>query len=56
MKLISNPCKSICKLNTNDVCVGCHRTKKEIAEWPKLSNAQRYDIILRINKEIKGDI
>lgn len=55
MKLIPNPCKSICKLNSNDVCIGCHRTKKEVAEWPKLSNEQRYDIITRINKDIKRD-
>lgn len=53
MKLIPNPCKSICKLNDNNICIGCYRTKEEVAEWPKLTNEQRFVIITRINKNIK---
>jgi predicted Fe-S protein YdhL (DUF1289 family) len=52
MKLIPNPCKSICKLKDN-VCIGCYRTKEEIAAWPKLSNEQRYAIVTQIKENIK---
>lgn len=53
MKLIPNPCKSICKLKDN-VCIGCYRTKEEIASWPKLTNEQRHAIVTRNNKDIKN--
>lgn len=52
MKLIPNPCKSICKLK-DDVCIGCHRTKEEIAKWPKLKNDEKHIIVTRINNEVK---
>jgi predicted Fe-S protein YdhL (DUF1289 family) len=32
----------------NDVCVGCKRTTKEIADWSKLSNDDRRIIVERI--------
>ncbi len=50
MKLIPSPCKSICKFK-DEVCVGCHRTQKEVVAWPKLSNEQRKEIVDRIKKE-----
>lgn len=53
MKLIPNPCKSICKLK-DDVCIGCHRTKEEVDSWPKLTNEQRYAIVTRIKENIKN--
>jgi len=49
MKLVPNPCKSICKLKDN-VCVGCKRTAEEIAKWTKLSNEEKKIIVDRINK------
>ena len=32
----------------NDVCVGCNRTTKEIANWSKLSNNDKRIIVERI--------
>ena len=43
-----SPCKQICRLNKDDVCVGCGRTKKEITEWPKYHYYQRMKIMERL--------
>ena len=53
MKLIPNPCKSICKMNVDNICIGCHRTKDEIANWSKLTNEQKHVIVARINDPVK---
>ena len=33
--MIESPCKGLCKLDKNRVCIGCHRTDQEIQEWYK---------------------
>ena len=43
---ISSPCTSICKLNEEDICIGCSRTADEIRAWSYLDNEQRLDILL----------
>ena len=50
MKLIPSPCKSICKMK-DDICIGCKRTKDEIATWSKLTNEQKKSIVDRISKQ-----
>jgi len=42
------PCRQVCRLNKNDICVGCGRTKKEITEWPKYHYYQRMKIMERL--------
>ncbi len=56
MKLVPNPCKSICKLNKDNVCTGCKRTKEEISGWSKLTNEQKQSIVTRISSTVKEDI
>jgi predicted Fe-S protein YdhL (DUF1289 family) len=50
MKLIPSPCKSICKMK-DDICIGCKRSKDEIANWSKLTNEQKKSIVDRISKQ-----
>jgi hypothetical protein len=47
MKLIKNPCKSICKIKDN-VCIGCKRTSDEITDWDIMTNDEKKLIITRI--------
>ena len=47
MKIISNPCKSICKV-VDGVCIGCFRTEEEIDTWPILTNEEKKEVIDRI--------
>ncbi|MBT5387503.1 MAG: DUF1289 domain-containing protein [Porticoccaceae bacterium] len=46
-KPIASPCTSICMLNEDDICVGCHRTSREIREWSYLDRDQRLDVLVR---------
>lgn len=42
---ISSPCANICKLNEQDVCIGCLRTRSEIARWSQMSEWERVSIM-----------
>lgn len=42
---VESPCVSVCRLDENDVCVGCFRTAREIGEWLSYSDDQRSRII-----------
>ena len=45
MDKFSSPCISICRLNDEDVCVGCYRTSEEIRNWIYLDENQRQDVL-----------
>ena len=47
-KKIKSPCISVCKLNSDKICKGCGRTKKEIKNWSNFSNKQREKIMKRL--------
>ncbi|NNE81891.1 MAG: DUF1289 domain-containing protein [Silicimonas sp.] len=43
---IESPCVQICLIHPEaDICVGCHRTRDEIALWSKLSPEARRAVI-----------
>ena len=41
------PCVSICKLE-DGICIGCKRTKEEIAKWKRQTDKERLDIMKRL--------
>ena len=45
---VESPCVSICRLDDNDVCVGCFRTATEIGQWLSYSAEQRSDIMKQL--------
>ena len=45
---VESPCVSICRLDENDVCVGCFRTATEIGQWLSYSAEQRSDIMKQL--------
>ncbi|KZZ59663.1 Fe-S oxidoreductase [Oleiphilus sp. HI0125] len=53
-KPIASPCVSICALDENDVCVGCHRTGQEIAGWGMKSEPEKAEIMERVREREKG--
>ena len=54
MTKIISPCKKICKITaTAKVCVGCGRTREEIAGWSRMTHYQRTQIMKRL--EVKGN-
>lgn len=45
---VESPCISICRLDDNNVCVGCFRTATEIGQWLSYSAEQRSDIMKQL--------
>jgi predicted Fe-S protein YdhL (DUF1289 family) len=41
---IPSPCVSICSMNSDDLCIGCYRTSKEIREWLLMEDGERLDV------------
>jgi len=50
MGYVRSPCINICKLNENKICIGCHRTIDEIANWTKYTEKEKIKIIQNIQK------
>jgi predicted Fe-S protein YdhL (DUF1289 family) len=48
--MIKSPCNNICKLNNENICIGCKRSLDEIASWSKLTDVDK----LKILEEIKN--
>jgi len=50
---IASPCVSICALDENDICVGCHRTGQEIAGWGSKTEAEKAEIMENVREREK---
>jgi uncharacterized protein len=40
-----SPCNKICTLNPSNICVGCGRSREEIATWSQLSDAEKKRVL-----------
>lgn len=48
---VQSPCVGICQLDdTMQYCIGCYRTRWEIAEWLRASDERRTEIIEQAQK------
>lgn len=52
---IPSPCRRICRLDANRVCVGCGRTRDEIARWSSLTNQEKHAIYERLQTRSMND-
>ena len=51
MSAISSPCIKICVIDpASKLCQGCGRTLQEIAQWSRLSEAERLAIMARLEE------
>jgi uncharacterized protein len=41
---MQSPCINICKLDSHDVCIGCSRTRSEIARWTQMTRQEKATI------------
>lgn len=41
----SSPCKRVCRLDDNGMCVGCFRMLDEIANWAILTPEARMEVL-----------
>ncbi|MEB0045486.1 MULTISPECIES: DUF1289 domain-containing protein [unclassified Pseudomonas] len=44
MSSTKDPCISVCKF-TEDICIGCGRSKREIKAWKKLDKAEKRTVL-----------
>lgn len=45
-----SPCINICKLDKDNICIGCYRTIKEIASWGKLTLKEKQQVLEVVEK------
>ena len=38
---VASPCTSVCRLDADELCVGCGRTVDEIIGWTRMSAAEK---------------
>ncbi len=51
---IESPCKDICKIHPEiKICVGCYRTRLEIAQWHKVDDTKKQHILVSIAQKQK---
>lgn len=51
-----SPCVSICALDENDVCVGCHRSGDEITQWSRMNNEERRAVLRKVAEREKKSL
>lgn len=44
---VASPCISVCFLNEQDICAGCHRSVDEIGRWWQMSDDERRVVLAR---------
>ena len=46
----TSPCMNICVLDASRTCIGCRRTLDEIARWGRMSAAEQWQVIARLEQ------
>jgi uncharacterized protein len=41
---VPSPCRDVCQLDTQGICIGCGRSIAEITEWTRADNERRLEI------------
>jgi uncharacterized protein len=41
---VPSPCISVCKLDPDNVCIGCGRNIDEVIAWPSANGAEKQQI------------
>ena len=53
---VPSPCIGVCALNEHDLCIACHRSGMEIAEWGVYSNDEKRAVYEKIKRREQGDL
>ncbi|WP_036280965.1 DUF1289 domain-containing protein [Methylocystis sp. ATCC 49242] len=51
--MVDSPCVKVCKLNDKGVCTGCGRDLDEIANWMRMSDADKSKAAQRARMRLK---
>ena len=47
----ASPCVNVCVLDARRTCTGCRRTIDEIARWGRMSAAEQWQVVDRLERE-----
>ncbi|WP_199611078.1 DUF1289 domain-containing protein [Flocculibacter collagenilyticus] len=47
---VSSPCVSCCKLDENDICMGCYRSMNEIANWSQSNDEYKLQVLEHVKE------
>jgi len=50
---VVSPCTGVCALDNHDVCVGCFRSRDEIAGWIRMTDVERLAVVATLDKRRK---
>lgn len=52
-----SPCKKVCRLDEEGMCVGCFRMLDEIANWEIMNEQERSDVLRKAHLRMQlGDL
>ena len=52
--VVESPCINICKVDIErDVCIGCGRSLKEIAQWSKMTDTEKEQVNANLQNKIQ---
>jgi predicted Fe-S protein YdhL (DUF1289 family) len=46
----ASPCMNVCVLDKSRTCIGCGRTLDEIARWARMSAAEQWQVLARLEQ------
>ncbi len=50
---VRSPCRSICALDQNDICIGCQRSGDEILRWTMMTDEERREVLRKVAEREK---
>jgi len=50
----ASPCINVCTLDARGCCTGCGRSSAEIAGWSRMSPAERWAVIARLEQRSRS--
>ncbi|MBI1335203.1 MAG: DUF1289 domain-containing protein [Armatimonadetes bacterium] len=50
-----SPCVKHCGIDESLICSGCYRTGREVAAWPKMTDQERWDLLLELDRRRASD-
>lgn len=53
-EVVESPCVGVCKLDAQNICIGCQRSMDEICEWPGAANTRKREILRRAQRRLAG--
>lgn len=47
---VSSPCNGVCQLDDGEICIGCFRSKNEIAGWTQMNDREKSFVIAALDE------